>query len=92
MAENIELQEEYKGELIHIIVQVPAETVACLFTAKMLVNGKLVEAHMEMSPEEFRRARHDFLDEVERGDDYDKVYSLTEEGKAYAERLLGSLR
>lgn len=89
MAENMELQQEYKGNLIHIIVQVPEETVACSFTAKMLVNGKLQDAHMEMTPYEFRQARQDFLDEVYSGDDYDKVYKLTEEGRKYADKLLG---
>lgn len=89
MAENIELQEEYKGELIHIIVQVPAETVACSFTAKILVNGKLQDAHMEMTPEEFRQARKDFLDNVEGGDEYDGLYVLTEEGRKYADKLMG---
>lgn len=89
MAENFDLHQEYTGDLINIIVQVPKETVACRFTAKMLMNGKLVEAHMEMTPEEFRQARQDFLDEVEGGDDYDKLYVLTEEGRAYVDRLLG---
>lgn len=87
MAENME--QELDCELINIIVKVPKDTVSCSVTAKMLVNGKLEDAHMEMTPEEFRQARQDFLDEVEAGDDYDSVYALTEEGKAYVEKLLG---
>ena len=81
--------EELDTELIHIIVQVPKDTVSCSVTAKMLQGGKLVEAHMDMTPEEFRQARQDFLDEVEAGDAYDSIYALTEEGKAYADKLLG---
>ena len=80
MAENME-PKELDCELINIIVKVPAETVACGFTAKLLQDGKLVEAHMEMSPEEFRQARQDFLDNVEEGDEYDRVYVLTDKAK-----------
>lgn len=81
MAENMELQQELDCELINIIVKVPKDTVACRFIAKMLQDGKLIEAHMEMTPEEFRQARQDFLDNVEDGDDFDKVYVLTEKAK-----------
>lgn len=87
--ENFDLHQEYKGELINIIVKVPENTVACRFTAKMLDDGKLVEAHMDMTPEEFRQARQDFLDNVDGGDEYDALYALTEEGKAYADKLMG---
>lgn len=89
MAENMEMQQELDCELINIIVKVPKETVACRFMAKLLQDGKLIEAHMDMSPEEFRQARQDFLDNVEGGDDFDKVYRLTEEGKAYVDKLMG---
>lgn len=73
--------QELDCELINIIVKVPKETVTCRFMAKLLQDGKLVEAHMEMTPEEFRQARQDFLDNVEDGDDFDKVYVLTEKAK-----------
>lgn len=90
MAENIELQQELDTELIHIIVQVPEDTVSVSIDAKLLQNGKLVTAHMDMSAEEFRQARQDFLDNVDGGDDYDAVvYALTEEGRKYAEKLIG---
>lgn len=88
MAENIELQQELDTELIHIIVQVPKDTVTVSFDAKLLQNGKLVTAHMDMSAEEFRQARQDFLDNKYGGDDYDAVYALTEEGRKYAEKLM----
>jgi hypothetical protein len=84
MAENME--QELDCELINIIVKVPKETVACRFMAKLLLNGELKEAHMDMTPEEFRQARKDFLDNVEGGDEYDKVYVLSEEGKAWLDK------
>ena len=89
MAENFELQQEFDTELIHIIVQVPKDAVTVSFDAKLLQNGQLVTAHMDMSAEEFRQARQDFLDNVDGGDEYDAVYTLTEEGKAYAGKLFG---
>ena len=73
--------EELDTELIHIIVQVPKDTVSISVDAKLLQNGKLIDAHMDMTPEEFRQARQDFLDEVEAGDDYDRVWTLTDEAK-----------
>ena len=77
--------EELDTELIHIIVQVPKDTVTVSFDAKLVQGGQLVTAHMDMTPEEFRQARQDFLDEVEGGDDFDAVYTLTDEYKAYLE-------
>lgn len=85
MAEKKEPQ-DLDCELINIIVKVPKDTVACRFIAKMLQDGKLIEAHMDMSPEEFRQARQDFCDNVEGGDEYDKVYVLSEEGKAWLDK------
>ena len=87
MAENIELRQELDTELIHIIVQVPKDAVAVSFDAKLLQGEELVTAHMDMSAENFRQARKDFLDNVEFGDDYDKVWTLTEKGKKLADAL-----
>jgi hypothetical protein len=88
MAEKKEPQ-ELDCELINIIVKVPKETVTCGFTAKLLLNGELKEAHMDMSPDEFRQARQDFLDNVDGGDEYDMRYALTEEGRKYVDKLMG---
>lgn len=79
--------EELDTELIHIIVQVPKDTIAVSVDAKLWQDGKLVDAHMDMTPEEFRQARQDFLDNVEAGDEYDGIYTITEEGEAFLERL-----
>ena len=82
MAENFDLNQEYTGELINIIVKVPENTVACKFTATMITDdGKLQDAEMTMNATDFRQARQDFLDNVEGGDDYDAVYTLTEKAK-----------
>ena len=79
--------EKLDVELIHIILQVPKDTVSISVDAKLLINGKLETAFMDMTPEEFRQARQDFLDNVEAGDEYDGIYTITEEGEAFLERL-----
>lgn len=90
MAEDTKVENEIQeDELIHIILPVPKDTVTVSVTAKMIQNGKLIEAHMDMTPEEFRQARKDFLDEVEDGDDYDKVWTLTEEGLNHLNQIMG---
>lgn len=69
-------------ELINIIVKVPQNTITCKFAATMIMDdGKLQEAYMKMNAAEFRQARQDFLDNVEGGDEYDRVYVLTEKAK-----------
>ena len=89
MAEDMKFEKEIPDEdFIHIILPVPKDTVTVSVTAKMIQNGKLIEAKMDMTPEDFRQLRQDFLDNVEDGDEYDKVWSLTEKGKEYVERLL----
>ena len=89
MAEDTKFEKEIPDEdFIHIILPVPKDTVTVSVTAKMIQNGKLIEAKMDMTPEDFRQLRQDFLDEVDGGDEYDKVWSLTEEGKKYADELL----
>jgi hypothetical protein len=80
MAENME--QELDCELINIIVKVPENTVACKFTATMITDdGKLQDAEMKMNATEFRQARQDFLENVDGGDDYDAMYTLTEKAK-----------
>ena len=93
MAEDTKFEKEIPGEdFIHIILPVPKDTVTVSVTAKMIQNGKLIEAKMDMTPEDFRQLRQDFLDEVEAGDEYDDVYTLTDIGKEIADQILGGDR
>lgn len=90
MAEDTKVENEIQEEeLIHIILPVPKDTVTVSVTAKMIQNGKLIEAKMDMSAEEFRQSRQDFLENVEDGDDYDKVWTLTEEGRNHLNQIMG---
>ena len=51
-------------------------------------DGKLMKVQKTLSVQDIFKARQDFLDNVEDGDDYDAKYILTEEGKACLDRLL----
>lgn len=93
MAENTKVEKEIPDEdFIHIILPVPKDTVTVSVTAKMIQNGELIEAKMDMTPEDFRQLRQDFLDEVDGGDEYDDVYTLTDIGKEIADQILGGDR
>ena len=55
MAEDTKVEKEIPDEdFIHIILPVPKDTVTVSVTAKMIQNGKLIEAKMDMTPEDFR--------------------------------------
>ena len=93
MAEDTKVEKEIPDEdFIHIILPVPKDTVTVSVTAKMIQNGKLIEAKMDMTPEDFRQLRQDFIDNVEGGDKYDDVYTLTDIGKEIADQILGGDR
>lgn len=67
---------------IHIIIRMPSETVRLEATAFVMdEDGKLHEAVMTLSPSDIREARQDFLNNVELGDDFDTVLTLTDKGK-----------
>ena len=93
MAEDRKFGDEIPDEdFIHIILPVPKDTVTVSVTAKMIQNGKLIEAKMDMTPENFRQLRQDFLDEVDGGDEYDGVYTLTDIGQEIVDQILGGDR
>ena len=79
----VELQE------VNIILRIP-ENAASLEVCASLVDddGKLMKVKKKLSVQDIFKARQDFLENVEDGDDYDARYVLTEEGKAYLEELM----
>ena len=79
---TIELEE------MNIFLRIPKEAVALEVTASLLdPDGKLMKVKTSLSVSDIRDRRQDFLDNVEDGDDYDARYVLTDEGRAYLERL-----
>lgn len=72
-----------------IIVKIPKDAALVELNITMLdEHGDLMRVQRCLSASEIRECRQDFLDNVEFGDDYDAMYTLTDEGRAYAEKLL----
>ena len=69
----------------HIIIEIPEDTVKLVVNAKILDGDELVTVKGSYTANEIFKARKDFLDNVEDGDDYDAVYVLTDEGRAWLE-------
>ena len=89
MNENLNTT-EVEVEEMPIILHIPNDSVAIELISTMLdENGELMRVSRKISVSEIYQYRQDFLDNVEFGDDYDAVYTLTEEGRTYAEKLLG---
>ena len=81
---EVELQE------MNIILRIPENTAALEITAKIIgEDGELLKVAKKLSVQDIFKARQDFLDNVEDGDDYDARYVLTDEGKEYLRSLKG---
>ena len=82
-------QKEVDLQEVNIILRIP-ENAASLEVVVSLVDedGKLMNVKKKLSVQDIFKARQDFLENVEDGDDYDARYVLTEEGKAYLEELM----
>lgn len=81
MTETIEL------DLINIILPIPKQTVSMELTVKIMDGDKIQTVCKPFTISDIHDMRQNFLDNVEFGDDYDAVYTITEEGKRYLEEL-----
>ena len=81
-------QEILEGDaLINVIMQIPRGAVQLKMEVSMLDGDNVITAITTFDNEAIREMRQAFLDNVEDGDEYDKVYCLTEKGKRYLEGL-----
>lgn len=81
MTEPIEL------DLINIILPIPKQTVSMDITVKVMDGDTIQTVYKPFTISDIHDMRANFLDNVEFGDDYDAVYTITEEGKRYLEEL-----
>ena len=82
-------QKEVELNETNIILKIPENAASLTVIANMVdSDGKLMKVQKTLSVQDIFKARQDFLDNVEDGDDYDAKYILTEEGKACLDRLL----
>lgn len=77
--EYLDLEEE------NIIIGIPVDTFKLEIVATVITDDgeKTVKALLKRS--DIRQARKDFLENVEAGDDYNAVYTLTDAGRAFLE-------
>ena len=81
MNETIEL------DLINIILPIPKQTVSIDLTVKVMDGDTIQTVYKPFTISDIHDMRANFLDNVAFGDDYDAVYTITEEGKRYLEAL-----
>ena len=75
-------------ETMPIIIRIPVNSAHLEIKAKIMdKDGQTTEGICFFTPNQIAAARRDFLDNVDWGDEYDAVYSLTEEGKKLARFL-----
>ena len=73
---------EFGGQMMNIILDIPDSTFHLDVVAKMIDDDestKIVTARLGLA--DIRRMRQDFLDNVAGGDDYNAVYTLSEQGR-----------
>ena len=75
-------------EEMTIFLRIPKSVASVTVNAVIIdENDKAVKVSRKLSAEDIRKARQDFLDYVEDGDDYNAKFVLTDEGRAYQEGL-----
>ena len=75
-------------EEMNIILLIPKEVASITVNAVIIdADDKTLKVSRRLSVEDIRKARQDFLDNVEGGDDYDAHYVLSDEGMKYLEQL-----
>ena len=73
---------------VNIILRIPGNAAEITVSAKLLdKKGRPMEVSKKLSIQDIFKARKDFLDNVPDGDDYDAKYVLTDEGRAFLERM-----
>ena len=81
-------KKEIELDEINIILRIPENAAELSISAKLLdKKGKPMEVSRTLSVQDIFKARRDFLDNVPDGDEYDAKYVLTEEGRAFLERM-----
>ena len=88
LKKDYEKGDEIELDQINIILKIPKKTIALEIQPKILDdNGEVMTLSATLDPEDVRAARQDFLDNVDCGDDYDALYTLTDKGRELCERI-----
>ena len=75
-------------EEMNIILRIPKSAASVTVNAVIIdEDDNALKVNRRLSAEDIRKARQDFLDNVEDGDDYDARLVLTDEGMKYLKKL-----
>lgn len=81
-------KKEIELEEMNIILKVPKSAAALNVSAVLLkTDGKTQKVEKRMNTQELYKARQDFLDNVDFGDDYDGKFVITEKGRQFLEEM-----
>lgn len=81
-------KKEIELEEMNIILKVPKSAAALTVEAVLLkTDGKTQKVEKKMDTQELYKARQDFLDNVDFGDDYDGKFVITEKGRQFLEEM-----
>ena len=69
-----------------IIIRIPKGAVALELTASIIIDGQIQKATAKFDNNDIFQFRKDFIDYVG-DDDFDALYTLTDEGRKYLEEL-----
>lgn len=89
MAKKKKKHEEVALEEMNVILRIPTEAISVTVTAKVIEkdSGDLLEVGRKLTTQDIFKARTDFLDYVDGGDDYDAKFVITDEGRRWLEEM-----
>lgn len=68
---------------MNVIMAIPELAVSLSVISTIFVDGEQKEVRKDIDLAEIRKAREDFLENVEFGDDYDDKFVLTDDGRKW---------
>jgi hypothetical protein len=85
-------QKQIVTDTVPIILRIPKDSILLEITSHFVAFNddcipKIQKCHASFQKDDIEDFRHDFLDNVESGDDYDAVYELTPEAKKEIDAL-----
>jgi len=75
-------------KFMNVLLTIPENSVQVIVNVKTMENGEIVGIVGTYGPKDIREIRSDFLEAVPDGDDWNAVYTLTDEGQKYVDKYL----
>lgn len=75
-------------KFMNVLLTIPENSIQVTVSVKTMENGEIVSIIGTYGPKDIREIRSDFLEAVPDGDDWNAVYTLTDEGQEYVDKYL----